>query len=158
MRRLWRRALDEHSTPREVAWSVGVGVFSGCTPFFGLHMWIALALATLFRLNRVWAFLGSRVSSNLIYVWIAFAEIELAHRLRTGAWATLAPRDALVHGKELLGDWLLGSGVVGAALAAATGLLAYALARRRGVTPRTPDEPRPPTSESPPSAPPAPSR
>jgi hypothetical protein len=121
-------------------------------------MWLALALATLFRLNRVWAFLGSRVSSNVIFVWIAFAEIELAHRARTGDWARLAPRDALVHGKELLGDWMLGSAPVGAALGAATGLAAYAFVLRRGLTRRRPAEPPPPTSESPPSAPPAPSR
>lgn len=66
-RELWERAKREHSTPREVGWSVGVGLFCGCTPFLGLHMWIALGLASPFRLNRLWAFLGSRVSSNVIF-------------------------------------------------------------------------------------------
>jgi uncharacterized protein (DUF2062 family) len=164
-RRLWQRALNEHSTPREVGWSVFVGVFSGCTPFLGLHMWVALALATIFRLNRLWAFLGSRVSSNVLFVWITFVEIELAHRLRAGAWASLAPREALNHGRELLGDWFVGSAFVGPALGGALGLAAYVAMVRRGnrareerLIPRTPDAPHPPTSESPRSAPPAPSR
>ncbi|HEY3822824.1 MAG TPA: DUF2062 domain-containing protein [Polyangiaceae bacterium] len=160
-RELWRRARREHSTPREVGWSVAVGVFCGCSPFVGLHMWMALGLATVFRLNRLWAFLGSRISSNVLLAWLAFSEIELAHRLRTGAWMALAPSDVLVEGWQLFGDWLFGSLLVGATLAALLGLLVYALARRwrrdaPAVTPRTPAEPLPPSSGSPPSAPPAP--
>jgi uncharacterized protein (DUF2062 family) len=145
-----------------------MGVFAGCTPLLGLHMWIALALATLFRVNRLWAFLGSRVSSNVLYAWISFAEIELAHRMRVGAWAPLAPRDVLMHGRELLLDWFLGSALVGAALGAALGTLAYAATRRRrggsltqqpeALTRHTPLEFPPPTSGSPPSIPPAPIR
>ena len=130
MRLLWRRAVDEHSTPREVAWSLALGVFSGCTPFVGLHMWIALAVATIFRLNRLWAFVGSRVSSNVVFVWIAFAEIELGHRLAAGTWVSLVPREALAHGRELLLDWLLGAAIVGSVLAAIAGVVAYFVARR----------------------------
>lgn len=155
-RDLWRRARREHSSPREMGWSVAVGVFSGCTPFLGLHMWIALALATVFRLNRLWAFIGSRVSSNIVFVWIAFAEIELAHRARTGSWAPLAPRDALAHGRQLFGDWLLGSLAAGLVLGALFGVLAYFTARRWALSRHKPDGPRPPSSESRPSAPPAP--
>jgi len=129
-RLLWRRAVDEHSTPREVAWSLALGVFCGCTPFVGLHMWIALALATIFRLNRLWAFLGSRVSSNVFFVWIAFAEIELGHRLAAGTWVSLAPREALAHGRELVFDWLLGAAIVGSLLAAIAGVVGYFAARR----------------------------
>jgi len=164
---LWERAKREHSSPRELAWSVGVGVFSGCTPFYGAHLWIALGLATLFRLNRLWAFVGSRVSVTPVFAWIAFCEIEGAHRLRTGAWTPLSPRDALGHGRELLGDWMLGTLLIGCALGAAVGVVAYVLARRAperqlqpaialSDSPPTPDAPRPRSSGSPPSAPPDP--
>jgi uncharacterized protein (DUF2062 family) len=157
-RGLWRRALKEHSSPREIGWSVALGVFAGCSPLLGLHMWIALALATLFRVNRLWAFVGSRVSSNVLFAWIAFAEIELAHRLRTGGWAPLAPREALAHGRQLLTDWFVGATFVGAALGAALGVAAYlGMSRWRRLKPHTPHATPPPTSESPPSAPPAPS-
>jgi uncharacterized protein len=159
-RELWDRALREHSTPREVGWSVAIGVFCGCTPFLGLHMWIALGLASLFRLNRLWAFLGSRVSTNVLFAWIAFCEIELAHRIRQNVWAPLAPSDVYARRAQLFGDWLVGTPLVGVPLATFFGLVAYALIRRRRarpITPHTPDEPRPPSSESPRSAPPAPS-
>jgi hypothetical protein len=157
-RELWERARKEHSTPREIGWSVAVGVFCGCTPFLGLHMWIALAAATVLRLNRLWAFLGSRVCISVVIVWIAFAEIELAHRLRTGGWLAIPANDMLASGRQLLGDWLLGTPLVGVPLAALLGLLAYrgALRRRASGVTRTPGPPRPPSSGSPPSAPPAP--
>lgn len=139
-----------------MGWSVAVGVFCGCTPFLGLHMWLALGLATVFRLNRLWAFLGSRVSISLVMPWLAFSEVEVAHRLRTGAWMPLAPSEVVGQGRHLLGDWLLGALLVGSALAAVLGLLAYAIARRWRLTPRTPAAAPPPSSGSRRSAPPAP--
>jgi len=93
-------------------------------------MWIALALATVFRLNRMWAFVGSRVSSNVFFVWIAFIEIELGHRLAAGTWVPLVPREALAHGRELVLDWLLGAAIVGSVLAAIGGVVASVVARR----------------------------
>jgi hypothetical protein len=154
---LWERARREHSTPREVALAVAVGVFAGCTPFFGFHMWIALGLATVLRLNRLWAFLGSRCSVVPIYAWIGFCEIAVAHRLRTGVWAPLTPADVIARGGELLKDWLVGAVLVGTALATLAGCVAYALARgwERGVRQqqRSPAGSRRPSSESPRSAP-----
>jgi hypothetical protein len=158
-RDLWRRAKREHSTPREVGWSVAIGVFCGCSPFYGLHMFMALGLATALKLNRLWAFLGSRISTSLLVGWLVFSEIQLAHRLRTGAWMALKPEDVLAHGWQLFGDWLFGAVLVGGVLAAIFGGLTYALARRwrrDDPTPHTLEEPLPRSSGSPPSAPPAP--
>jgi uncharacterized protein len=154
-RSLWRAALREHATPREVGWSVGIGVFCGCTPFIGLHMWIALGLTTLLRLNRLWSVVGSRISTSVMLYVIAFSEIDLGHRLMRGQWVQIAPREVLDHGRELFGDWLIGSAIIGTVLGVLLGLLAYAL-RARALSRRRLDGPRPPTSESRPSAPPAP--
>jgi uncharacterized protein (DUF2062 family) len=151
---LWDRARREHSTPREIGCSVGLGVFSGCTPFFGFHMWVAIGLASLFRLNRLWAFLGSRVSFTPLFAVIAFCEIECAHRLRTGAWAALSLQQASAQGWDWLTDWVLGTAIIGTALGLVIGVVAYLAAR--GFTRRTPDAARSPSSESPPTAPPAP--
>jgi uncharacterized protein (DUF2062 family) len=130
---LWERARHEHSTPRELGWSIAVGVFAGCTPFLGLHMWIALAFATVLRLNRLWAFVGSRISFTPLFAFIAFCEIECAHRIRTRTWVPLSPQNALEHGKELLGDWLVGTVLVGGTLGATLGLAAFVAARRFGM-------------------------
>lgn len=138
---------------------MAVGVFSSCTPFIGAHLWLALGLATVLRLNRLWAVVGSRATSSPLLPVVVFSEIQLSHRIRTGAWVPLTTHDVLAHGRELLLDWLLGTPLVGGAYAAVLGTVAYAVARRRqrlAVTPRTPDEPPPASSESPQSAPPNP--
>jgi len=129
-RALWQLAKSEHASPREIGWAVGVGVFAGCTPAVGLHGGLALAFATVLRLNRLWAFLGSRVSSLVILPWIALSEVELAHRLRTGTWAHLRAETVLHQARGLLVDWLMGTVLVGGALGAVLGLTAYMVALR----------------------------
>lgn len=152
MRDLWERAKREPATPPQVGLSVGLGVFAACTPFIGLHMWISLGLATVFRLNRVWAFVGSRMSMSPILMLTTFSEIQVAHHLRTGAWVAMTWRHAFDHGRELMFDWLAGTVLVGGPIAIALGLVAYALARRwhHQVSQRTLDAPPRPSSESPP--------
>jgi uncharacterized protein (DUF2062 family) len=124
----------------------------------GLHIWLALGLATAFRLNRLWAAVGSRATTPGLLPVVVFLEIEVAHRARFGVWAPLSPRQALAQGPDLLLDWVLGTVPVGALYATLLGLVAYALARRRaqGITSSTPAGPRPGSSGSPPSAPPSP--
>ncbi len=161
LRELFERAKNERSSPHLVGCSVAVGVFSGFTPFLGFHMWIALGAATVLRLNRLWALLGSHLSILPLYMWVSFCEIQVGHRLRAGAWVELAPQEALAHGSQLFTDWLLGTGVVAGGLAGVLGVVAYFAARgwqrrRPSVKPRTLASLPPPSSESRPSAPPAP--
>jgi uncharacterized protein (DUF2062 family) len=106
-------------------------VFVGCTPAIAFHGPIALVAATIFRLNRLWAFLGSRVSSVLTLPWIIYAEIQLAHRVRTGEWADIFGANALSRAPTMLLDWCLGTPPVGIALGATFGGGAYVFARRR---------------------------
>lgn len=131
VRTLWRLAKTERATPPQVAWAVGVGVFVGCTPAIGLHGWIAVGAATLFRLNRLYAFLGSRVSSIFVLPWIVLCEVQLAHRLRTGSFLALTKDDVLSKARDFLLDWCLGTLPVGGLLAAAFAVAAYAWASRR---------------------------
>ena len=160
-RALWVRAKSERASPGQIGWAFGIGVFAGCTPALLVHGWVALGLATLFRLNRLFAWIGSRVSNFMVLPWIVLAEIQVAHRLRTGAFLTITKEEALAQGPALLLDWCLGTLPVGGALAIVLGLVAYVVAavraRRRAAragapeeapTRRTPDEPLPPSSGS----------
>jgi uncharacterized protein len=157
---LWTLAKNERGTPRELAWAIAIGVFSGCTPAVGFHGWVAVGLATLARKNRLFAWIGSRISNFLILPWIILAEVQLSHRLRTGAYAPLSKDHVLDQAGALLLDWILGSIPVGLALAALLGLVAYRVFvwrdARRAATPvdvatPPPAEALPPSSESPPS-------
>jgi uncharacterized protein (DUF2062 family) len=149
-RELWERAKREPASARQIALSVAVGAFSACTPFLGFHLGIAVTLATLLRLNRPWAMIGSRATLGPVFVAVTFSEIELAHRLRTGQWAPIALRGALAHARELAIDWAVGTFLVGVPFAALFGLAAWAIARRwERLNPRRPDAVRRPSSESP---------
>lgn len=128
---LWKLAKSERASPREIGWAVAIGVFAGCTPAVGVHGPLALGLASLFKKNRLFSWLGSRISNMLILPFIAIAEVQLAHRVRTGAWLDIDRDNALKRAGELVLDWCLGTIPVGIALGAIIGAMAWGLAHRR---------------------------
>ncbi len=155
---LWKLAKSERATPREIGWAVFLGVLSGCTPAVGFHGPVAVGLASVFRKNRLFAWLGSRVSNMLILPFIALAEVQLAHRVRTGAWVAVDREHAVARAGELMLDWCLGTIPVGVALGAVLGSIAWGLAHRRdrkkkekeaAATPPPPAEALRPSSGSP---------
>jgi uncharacterized protein (DUF2062 family) len=131
LREIWRLALSERASPRQIGLAVALGVFVGCSPAIGFHGGIALACATVLRLNRLWAWIGSRSSAIVVLPFIVYAEVETAHFMRTGSWVTLDRQRVLEQAAVLLGDWFLGMFPVGGALAALLGFAAFTLARRR---------------------------
>lgn len=131
LKTLWKLALAERATPREVGWAVGIGAFAGCTPAVGFHGFVALFLATLFRKNRLLAWLGSRISNFVFLPFIVFAEVQVAHRLRTGDWVTLDFHHAADQAAALLLDWCIGTFPVGGLIGLAMGLASWTLAERR---------------------------
>src|SRR4051812_50215362 len=105
LKTLWQLARSERATPKEIGWAVAIGGFAGCTPAVGLHSAVALSLATLFKKNRLFTWLGSRISNFVCLPFIAIAEVQVAHRLRAGSWLTLDRKTALAHAGDLILDW-----------------------------------------------------
>jgi uncharacterized protein (DUF2062 family) len=128
---LWKLAKSERATPREIGWAVAIGAFAGCTPAVGVHGPLAMGLATLFKKNRLFAWLGSRISNMIMLPFIALAEVQIAHRLRTGEWLDVDRHNAMDRAGELLLDWCLGTIPVGLAIGGLMGLMAWGLAHRR---------------------------
>lgn len=128
---LWLAIKSERATPREIGWAVAIGAFAGCTPAVGIHGLLAIALASVFRKNRLFAWLGSRISNMVFLPFIAIAEVQISHVIRTGRWVTLDREHALDQAGSLLLDWCLGTIPVGAVIAALMGVLGWALARWR---------------------------
>jgi uncharacterized protein (DUF2062 family) len=69
----WRRVLRVRATPHEVALGCAAGVFAACTPFLGLQMALAGALAFLLRVSVPAALLGTFVGNPLSWpaIWSA---------------------------------------------------------------------------------------
>ncbi|MFO0741410.1 MAG: DUF2062 domain-containing protein [Labilithrix sp.] len=136
IKRLWELAKNERATPQQIGWAIFLGVFVGCTPALGFHTVVVLAAASLFKLNRLFAWIGSRSSNALVLPFIILLEIQVAHFARTGTWASIDWRHIeLEHAFQqlapLLLDWILGTIPVGCVFGALFGLLAFRLARRR---------------------------
>ena len=151
LKTLWALAKSERATPGQIFWAVFIGAFAGSTPALGFHGPLSLALATLFRKNRLFAWLGSRISNMVFLPFIITSEIEVARFARTGAWVTLDRATILDEAPRLALDWCLGTIPVGIVIGVLTALPAYAFAVRRDrrLTRRLPAEPPAPSSGSP---------
>ncbi len=131
VRTLYLAAKNERATPREIGWAVGVGFFAGCTPTIGFHGWVAVGLATFFKLNRLYAFLGSRICNVVTLPFVVFAEIQISHVLRTGRWLEVSANEALKQGPALLLDWIIGMVVLAGPVSVLVGWAAFLESRRR---------------------------
>ena len=135
VRRLYMTLRTEHRTPGKVGLGVGLGVFVGCSPFWGVHLPISVLLATVFRLNRMIVYAATYIVGNLLTaVPLLFAEVQLGHHLLHRAWLpiTLADIPTLDVFLGVFTDLLVGSLVLGFAFGVALGVFAWALARAGG--------------------------
>lgn len=120
----------------EVALAVGIGVFIGATPLWGLHLPLTLYVAARWRLNLVVSVLATNVSFPAIAPFLVFAEIQLGHLIRTGELLALG-RDSVSVATVTsnLADYVVGGFVLAAVLGIASGLatleIGALLARRR---------------------------
>lgn len=120
--------MRSHREPTSLAVALGLGVFIGCTPFFGLHTLLAIVAAVFLRLNVLVVILGTQVAFPVIAPLLVWASLEISSRLLGVGWG------------ENMGShfyqWLVGSLVLGAALGLATAAIVYvgALVVRRSRT------------------------
>ena len=128
-REAWRRLVGSDHSPGNLALAVGLGALVAPTPVLGLHTWMAIGLAFVFRVNRLAAFLGSNIANPLTMAPIVWLDVtigsaglgrdgppwqpreldwELVRRVWTDAWvgaAVLGP--ALMAVSYVLTRWLV---------------------------------------------------
>jgi uncharacterized protein (DUF2062 family) len=120
---------DHTETAGRLSAAVGVGLFCGIAPIWGVQMLAAAALAHRFRLNKVIALLSSNISFPLAAPFILAAGLLLGHFLWSGEWlqwSTLTDKHQLTTNFY---QWFFGSWVLAITVAAAGTVLTYCLAR-----------------------------
>ena len=132
VRRFARELRTEAATPVRRAVAAGVGVFVGCTPFYGLHLALSYALAWALGLSRLTVYLFANISNPLVAPFLVFTEVQVGSLVRRGAWypvtvEALRAIDPWTFGADLL----VGAAVVGATLGVGLGLTVYLGLRRR---------------------------
>ncbi len=138
---LGRQLLAEHREPGKLGWAVGVGLFVGALPLYGLHLPICLGVAHLSRLNKVTLYLAANISNPLIAPLLVAAGIAIGEFLRFGEWRGVNLEQGSDFLEKLaLFSWelpdlflscLLGDAVLGAVLGIAIGPIVYLWAKQR---------------------------
>ncbi len=127
-----RKLSREGDTPGRLALAIGMGVFIGLSPFFGMHALISVAIAAVFGLNKPLAFLASNVSIPPIAIPVAIINIQVGHRLRGEGWQVFQKsRPSISEMMAYFGDWTLGWVLVGSATATVLGLFVWAALAHR---------------------------
>lgn len=113
--------------------AVGLGVFIGATPLYGLHLALCVAVGTLLGLNRLKLYVAANISNPLSAPFLVFLEVQTGSLLRRGAlydisWKELRAGDPWLFAVDLL----LGSVAVGAVLGSLAALITRALLGRTG--------------------------
>jgi glycosyltransferase involved in cell wall biosynthesis len=131
------RSLSASGThANEMALAIGIGVFLGATPLWGLHAPLALYIATRWRLNLVATFVATNVSFPLIAPFLVFAQVQFGHLLRRHEWLDLRQEEFSVGTAwDHAADYVVGGFTLAAVLGIAAGLLTLqvggAMERRR---------------------------
>jgi uncharacterized protein (DUF2062 family)/protein-L-isoaspartate O-methyltransferase len=126
---------NEQATPRRLGLAVALGVVLGCSPLWGFQMMLCVALAWLFRLNKLAVLLGAQVSTPPFTPLIIIGTAQVGELLLHGRWLPLTLAEVrAMHAEDLLSslffDMALGSLVMGGAIGLALGGLTASLVRR----------------------------
>jgi uncharacterized protein (DUF2062 family) len=136
LRQLLNHLLHEHTAPSRLAAAVVVGCIVGCTPFFGLHIVLCVALAWLLGLNQLVVYGAANLSIPPLVPFIGFASVQLGERLRHRQWLNLSRSDfQLAHlritATTFFTDWLVGGVALGAAIGLCGGGLVWLILTQR---------------------------
>lgn len=83
-----RSLLQLDEPPQRTALAFGLGVWIGFSPFLGLHTWMAMATAVIFRLSRLALLVGAWINA-----WTAVPALVLGTSL--GCWILGVSSDGL---------------------------------------------------------------
>jgi uncharacterized protein len=126
----WKNILpalagSDHST-HNLSLAMALGALIAPTPIVGLHTWMALSLAFLFRVNRLSAFVGSNLSNPVSLIPLTILDIKV------GLWmvgkenpAWLSANHSAKELFELLGEVYLEAWLGSIPVGFVAGVIAY---------------------------------
>lgn len=114
-------SFENGTRPFHSALSLAMGVFFGCSPFYGLQTFLIISAALIFRLSFPVAFLGSQISLPPIYSLIVPLELYVGFSFTKTPFDFDGPLLVLAQTHFL--SWLIGATLVGLVVAIALGTL-----------------------------------
>ena len=127
----WRRLRGGELKPERGAASVGVGLFVGFIPTYGIQTFICLIFTVPLRLDFPLAWVATNVANPLTALFIIALDIEVGGLLRRGEWVTIARSDFdVAHLGALFADAMIGGTALGSFFGLLGWLTTLALMRR----------------------------
>lgn len=123
--------LSLDSNPGHIAVGFAVGVFISITPLFGIHTFLAILFAIIFRLNKLTTITGSLVNTPLTVLPILMASYHLGEYL-----LGRPPRDVSFkaldwhHLQDYAAALFIGTSIIGLVAALVSYFLVYRLVIR----------------------------
>jgi uncharacterized protein (DUF2062 family) len=144
LHQLFNHLLHEHTAPSRLAAAVLVGCIVGCTPLFGFHIILCVALAWLLGLNQLVVYGAANLSIPPLVPFIGFASVQLGERLRHGQWLNLSRSDfqlaqLRVTLTTFFTDWLVGGVALGGLIGLGAGGLVWLILTQRRKRARSDD-------------------
>ena len=132
-----RAMMSLDCTVKELAASFALGMFVGVSPYFGLHTWMCISLASFFRLPVFPMLLVSSITNPVTMAFI-YAGTTKVGMLLLGIdtcdidfnWGDLSFSDVRIMGKTVLLPFFLGTHLVGTILSVFTYFIVYYIVKR----------------------------
>ena len=117
---------DESNFKKSAA--IALGVFIGISPFWGFQTVLLLFLATLFKLNKVIAFVASNISLPPLIPLVIYGSLKMGS-LFIANNSSLTQNDSMVLSdvSKNITQYVVGSLILAAVLALSAGLISYVL-------------------------------
>lgn len=132
VRHVWQRLRGGELSPGRAAASVAVGLLIGCTPLFGLHLILCLAVCVPLGLDCVVAYVAANISNPLVAPLLITLEIEVGSLVLHGHHAPFTLAHARAAGIEgFVAQAAVGSVFVGAVFAVVGAAVAWQVASWR---------------------------
>jgi uncharacterized protein (DUF2062 family) len=136
MTRLIYELRTEGAGGSREAVALGLGLFIGCLPLYGLHLALCWMAGLVLGLNRLKLYLAANISNPFMAPLLLFTEIQAGAWLRRGRFHALTLDTVRsVNAWQFGADLIVGSLAVGGLLGALLGLATWALTRRRDADP-----------------------
>jgi uncharacterized protein (DUF2062 family) len=131
LRDAWRRLRGGELRPERAAGSVGVGLFVGFMPTYGIQTLICLMFTVPLRLDFPVAWVATNIANPLTALFIIALDIEVGGFVRRGQWVTISTSDFdMAHLGALLADAMVGGVALGLAAGLVGGMTTLGLMRR----------------------------
>ena len=126
---------NQKGSPSQRALGFGVGIFSGCFPFFGLQTLMGVFLAKIFKGNSIFAAVGTWISNPFTYVPLYYLNYRVGSILLNvdkdiGDLTNIETNQLWFQGWYISSRLLVGSICVGSMTAIICGLSLYILLKK----------------------------